>query len=252
MQELKKSLKPYHLTKHGISDLYKIPTSTFIELTNKGVICRWNKNREEDKKRVEKIKSYASSKGYIDGVISLACYNNKLQCYDGNHRRMSITTKLEPVLVDILWKANEKVTIDEFNVINKSVSVPEIYFSNNDEVKILVNDYVRDFVTMYSDHNSASKMCKSPNFNRDSLTDNITKLLDKECFAHYEPADMLGFITILNNCYKNDELEFRVKNQIKSKNSKDKCEKSGLWLFALQRDINEDHLKKVIKHYNTK
>lgn len=250
MQQLKKSIKEYHLTHHGIHDLYKIPTPVFIELTNKNIICRWGKNREEDKKRVETIKKYVTSKGYIDGIISLAFIGGKLQCYDGNHRRMSIVSKLDPILVNILWEGNEQVIINEFNMINRSVSVPEIYFSNNEEVKNVINEHVRKFCNDYADHCSASKNCKAPNFNRDAYTDNITKLLDREPFSTYDIAILLGFINILNDCYKNNELGFGVKDKIKSVKNKEKCEKSGLWLFSLQRDIDEKHLKKVITHYN--
>lgn len=249
---LQSLLKKHHLTTNGIHDIYKIPVNLIIDLTKKGIITRWEKNREEDAKRVEEIKVYTAKRGYMDGVISFAYHNDKLCCYDGNHRRMAINAKLSSILIDIIWKADNKIIVHEFNMINKAISVPEIYLSNNinNDTKDLIHKLVRDLSDKYHSHVSGSKSCKSPNFNRDLLTDNITAMLQKDIFDKYRAEEMIGYIELLNECYKNDTLHFNIRGKIKSQNIKDKCEDTGLWLFALQRDINESHLKKVIKSTN--
>jgi hypothetical protein len=247
--DIQNQLQKYHQFKSGVYDYYLLPSKKFISLNKKNIICRWENNRPEDQTRVNKIKNYCLTQGYIDGSISLAYFShlNQLCCYDGNHRRLAITSTMKPVLTSIIWEATSDMVIEKFNVVNQSISVPMIYMNNKYDAhtKLMITNYTKDLHETYKDHSSPSRLCKHPNFNRDLLTEDITNLLKE---LKMEPELLIMYINHMNECYKNELYGFK-KNDIKNEKIKNKCQTSGLWLFSQSKTIDRHYLNKVIEGY---
>jgi hypothetical protein len=250
MNPLKSSLQKYYQFNIGIHDYYLLPTKLFLSLTKEHKISRWENNREEDQARVNKIKNYSLKQGYIDGYISLAYFKtlNQLCCYDGNHRRLAVTLTMKPILTSIIWEATNDIVIEKFNAINQSISVPMIYMDNqfDAKTKLIITNFTKELHEKYPTHSSASRLCKHPNFNRDLLTENLTDLMKE---LTIEPELLIMYINHMNECYKNELYGFK---NVTIKNDKivQKCQTSGLWLFAQSKMIDKLYLNKIITNYN--
>lgn len=223
------------------------------------VICviRWSHNRPEDDSRVKAIRKRAEQKGYIDGVISLAYLESEqkgkrlLQCYDGNHRRVAMSFFMSPVLISVLWEATPEMVAEEFNAINQAVSVPLVYMGGKIDVnmKIAVVEFVSKLSKLYPAHCSQSKACQIPNFNRDQLTDHLTDMIAMERYSHLSAEKVITYLELTNICYLEEKHGFQ-KSKLKS-HIASKCQKTGLWLFATQRGIDQAYFQTVIsKHAN--
>lgn len=244
MNKLRESIQEYHKISTDKHDLYYIPAPKLLHLMKNGILCRWENNREEDAERVKMIKSYSTKQGYIDGFISLAYVNNKLVCYDGNHRRCAITKELSPILVSIMWHVTNEDIVEKFNVINQSISVPMIHLEKFDaKTKMVIVDYVKDLVEKYKSLSSTSAHCQRPNFNRDYVVDNVTNLMKE---LDLEPESLVFYLTMMNDAYQKELYGFK-KCTIKSDKVRQKCEKHQLWLFASSKDIDKAFLHKVIE-----
>ena len=113
---------------HGIHYLYLIAFEDFKQLP----IELWKFNRPPDEGRVKEIAADMMKQQRMDGCIYLATINNKIVCYEGNHRREAIAhvpTSLHPILVDMVWNADDEFLKREFMRLNKAVSVPELYIN---------------------------------------------------------------------------------------------------------------------------
>lgn len=222
-QALKLYLKPY--TVH--ENIYSLPVEIFKQLD----IKQWEFNRPPDLNRVLEIKEWMTQFNRIDGIISLA-YLHGLVCYDGNHRRLAIDNQNTNILVHVLWDANNEIVTSEFKRINKSVCVPEIYVTENDN-KLEIVEFVSRFRNKYCRVESPSSRPQRPNYNRDNLTNEITRLV-RELGVHVSQLETK--LEILNN-----ELSRKDRSKLSEKTIK-KCIESGLWLFAWSSSIDNSLL----------
>jgi len=216
-------LQEYNI--HG--SLYLIPSSVFKTLDVK----QWKFNRPPDWSRLEEIRSWISEHKKMDGLLNLAYIQGEgLVCFEGNHRRLALQDIDIQVLVDILWNATDEGIVQEFRRLNKSVCVPDLYISETRyELKEQIEKAVLEFRKKYSSMESPSGRPQRPNFNRDKFTNELFRL-------HKELG--LSVDTLLQ---KLDLLNESLKKQDKSKLSnsvQEKCEKSGLWLFAWSNTIS--------------
>lgn len=62
-----------------------LSTSDLINITE-----TWKYNRKINQDKVQEIKKYIKHKLTLDSVLYFYFYNNKLICYDGNHRLSSL------------------------------------------------------------------------------------------------------------------------------------------------------------------
>ena len=258
---LRDTLGKFVIAEHGNQILYHIPSASFVEMMKTGAITGWKHNRPPDASRVEEIKKHSIKRGYVDGCISLAYLpatsgesntaNNLfvLCCYDGNHRMMAVTADIKPVLVSVLWDADDDYVANEFKLINKAISVPLMYTSSKitANIKTVVRDYTDDLVRLYPSHSSPSKACHPPSFNRDSLADRLVEMLQNDCYSNISHSNLIIYIRKANTCYAREELGFS-KSKLKPKVLA-KCEKSGLWLFATSRVLGFSYIDKVIVAY---
>jgi hypothetical protein len=173
----------------------------------------------------------------MDGVLNLAYIpGDGLVCFEGNHRRLALKDLDIPitVLVDILWDKTDEVVMHEFRRINKSVSVPDLYVVETESsLKVEIEDFVKWFKKEYPSHETASERPQRPNYNRDGLTDQISRLQKETGLTMKDLAERLN---ALNAKYA-DQSKAKLSAKIL-----EKCEKTGLWLFAWSTAISAKEL----------
>jgi len=213
------------------TNLYAIPMETFKTLD----IKMWKFNRPPDMNRVSEIKEFMKMNNRMDGIINLAfVVHEGLVCYEGNHRRIALEGNNFPVIVEIIWNVTNEEVTNEFRRLNKCVSVPELYVSETDATtKVEIEELVSEFRKRFPDHESSSGRPCRPNFNRDKLTDEISRL-QKEL--------MIPISQVRTKLYSlNENYSFRDRSKLTDAIKK-KCEKSGLWLFAWSGVISTKEL----------
>lgn len=213
--------------------VYWVPFDIFRKLP----IDRWQYNRPPDPARVAEIREWMKTSERVDGMIHLAAIGTKLVCYESNHRReaMKGLTTLHNVLVDILWDATDEEVKQEFFRLNKAVSVPDLYVTEDQSVQLdELRAAVDAFCTNYKTLKVASSRPQKPNFNRDMVTDEFYRMLKELKIGVPELMDRL---TALNA---------RLRSRDRSKLSEKviaKCEASGLWLFAWSNKLSATDLQ---------
>jgi hypothetical protein len=209
-------------------------------------ICRkWSKNRHPDVERVKDMYEYHNSGGYVPKFIHLAELKDEgLVCYDGNHRRellKLINNGDTECIVDVLFSASNEDIYEAFSSVNKAVDVPEIYLEDVSNIKDSVLDLVKKYEGRHKSFMSKSSRCRSPNFNRDVFTDNVTKIY-KYFNGTKSISEIEEALERLNKEYAHGKI---CKSHAKYPSSViDKCKKHGLWLF-LEREIPCEHVEKV-------
>jgi hypothetical protein len=167
----------------------------------------------------------------MDGVLNLAYISGEgLVCFEGNHRRLALDGLDITVFADVLWDVTDEIVVHEFRRLNKSICVPDLYVTENHyAVRENIEKAVQEFRKKYPSMESSSGRPQRPNFNRDKLTDELFRL-HKELGISIE--DLIIKLNLLNETLK-------VSDKSKLSDSiKQKCEKSGLWLFAWNSSIN--------------
>jgi hypothetical protein len=99
---------------------------------------------------------------------------------------------------------------------------------------------IKEYEVKYASFVSASSKCKTPNFNRDNFKDRIYRYIEENDFQ-YNVKRMKDAMDYLNTALGNDMRPGMDKSKLRD-NVKTKCEKGGLWLFAWQRDINDNDI----------
>lgn len=214
-------------------------------------IQNWKYNRPPDKQRIKEIKNIISNNGFFDNRIYLAEIKTDTSihyyCYDGNHRREAIKELCEEnsllevqtipeVVISIIQNASEEEVKENFKNLNKGCPVPELYTENlsNEEIKNNVEYIVNKIITKFKNHKSSSKHARRPNFNKDTLTQNIfEKIKDK----NIDKDEFYESILKLNKKYSLgvhlDLTKFQNKKYFK------KCQENNCYLF-LKKDFTED------------
>ena len=213
---------------HGLHHIYAFAFEDFKQI----LIELWQFNRPPDEERVKEIAADMMKNQRVDGFIYLATVNNKIVCYEGNHRREAIDhipTSLQPIWVDMVWNTDDEFLKREFHRLNKAVSVPELYI-NTDliSVKVDIQDFVKQFCTEHPEHVSPKPKCQRPHFNRDVFTDEITRIIKETGIDVPTFRDRLQKLNEKNKHSDHSKLSEAIRK---------KCEKSGLWLF-----IHSTHL----------
>jgi hypothetical protein len=226
------AIKSY-LQEHQISNtnVYSIPMDKYKTLDVK----QWKFNRPPDITRIPEIREWMVQFHRMDGVLNLAYISGVgLVCFEGNHRRLALEGLDIPVLVDIVWDATDESVTHEFRRLNKSVCVPDLYVIENEStLRGDIEKAVTEFRKKYSSLESNSGRPQRPNFNRDKLTDEIYRI-------HTELSipipELMTRLDLLNEKYKTKD-----RNKLSEKTIQ-KCESSGLWLFAWSGVISTKEL----------
>ncbi len=237
-------IEQYLLYQSGQHFMYAIPATKMLELAEEGSLKTWSGNRPADMVRVEEVRKEQSESKHVDGTIRLAYINAVgFVCYEGNHRRLALTPDISRVLVDVLWNVTNDRVVHEFMLVNKAVSVPELYIELDVDAteKQKITKFVADWCVKYKAFVSTSGRPNRPQFNRDTFTQELTRLWKKfEC-----PVDMLlGAVERLNSAYA-EEL-YGDRSKIKSENILKKCKAGGLWLFAFDTSISSKDIETMM------
>jgi hypothetical protein len=217
---------------HGDHTVVWIPSEKFNQLP----IKPWKFNRPPDVDRITEINRHMDRTKRMDGMIYLACVDNELVCYESNHRREALRglEGMNAILVDIIWDASDDIVREEFLRLNKAVSVPELYIAEEADVVITgIKDAVDKFCENYACHKVGSNRPQRPNFNRDTVIDEFYRVMKENRIGIDE------FVIRLQRL--NTEMAGRDKTKLAQKVI-DKCEKSGLWLFAWSSKLNASEL----------
>lgn len=221
-------LKPYRVLS---TNIYAIPPETFQKLD----IKTWKYNRPPTESRISEIREWNIQFNRMDGVLNLAYIPGEgLVCFEGNHRRLALRDLPITVFADILWDVNDEIVMHEFRRINKSVSVPELYVvETQHNLKCEIENYVSDFRKKYKSHEVTTANPQRPNFNRDGLTDQITRLQKETGLTINELAVKLETLNEKNKAGSRTNMSAKLI---------EKCSKSGLWLFASSTVISSKDL----------
>ena len=223
-----------YLKSYRISDtnVYAIPMFVFKSLD----IKQWKFNRPPDLSRLSEIRAWMSEFKRMDGVLNLAyVLGEGLVCFEGNHRRLALDGIDITVFVDILWDVSHEVVVHEFRRLNKSICVPDLYVTENHyAVRDSVEKAVQEFRKKYPSMESSSGRPQRPNFNRDKLTDELFRV-HKELGISIE--DLMVKLSSLNETLKASD-KTKLSDLVKQK-----CEKSGLWLFAWSASLSVKDLQ---------
>jgi hypothetical protein len=172
----------------------------------------------------------------VDGMIYLACVDKELVCYESNHRREALEglTDVQSILVDILWDATDEMVKAEFLRLNKAVSVPELYVGDDSAIDVGELIRMRDaFCEKYKTLKVTTGRPNAPNFNSDMVMNEFHRVMKENKIG---PVELW---TRLENL--NDKMAQRDKKKLSAKVI-EKCEKSGLWLFAWSRVLDGKEL----------
>jgi hypothetical protein len=202
-------------------------------------IKMWKYNRPPDEDRVKEIRAYMETSNRMDGIVYLACLDDELVCYESNHRRQALkqmddVTNMSHILVDVLENATHEKIRNEFNRLNKAVSVPEIYVVNEPEISVEdLNDLVKSFCKNYAFCKVNTNHPQRPHFNRDMVADEFYRVMKEN---HIGVDEFVRRLTELNR-----RMSFRDKAKLTPKII-EKCQRSGLWLFAWSSKLNAKEL----------
>ena len=175
----------------------------------------------------------------MDGIVYLADLHGDLVCYESNHRRQALKnmkdlTGMSHILVDVLENATHEKIRDEFNRLNKAVSVPEIYIVNEPEIRVEeLNDLVKSFCKNYASCKVNTNHPQRPHFNRDMVADEFYRVMKE---THIGVDEFVKRLTELNR-----RMSMRDKSRLTPKII-EKCQRSGLWLFAWSSKLNAKEL----------
>jgi hypothetical protein len=208
------------------TNIYAIPMEKFRSL----FVKQWKYNRPPDMTRIPEIHDWMRQFHRMDGVLNLAYIQGEgLVCFEGNHRRLALDGLDIPVMTDIVWDATDESVRHEFFRLNKAVSVPELYVSETPAtMRVEMEDAVAQFRKKYSSMESTSGKPQRPNYNRDKLMDELMRL-QKELVIPV--GELMNRLYGLNEAYSNKD-----KSKLTEK-MRQKCENSGLWLFAWSSSI---------------
>ena len=212
----------------GNHSTYWIPQAVFNELP----IKRWKYNRPPDQDRVAEIHDFMNESKRMDGMLYIACVNKELVCYESNHRREALVgiEGMNPILVDILWDATDESVKAEFLRLNKAVSVPELFVSEEASVDPSELIKIRDtFCETYKSLKVTTGRPNAPNFNSDMLMNEFLRIMQERKLS---PSEFWTRLMRLNTIMSTRDRKKLTPKII------EKCERSGLWLFAWSRVLN--------------
>lgn len=203
-------------------------------------VRHWKNNRPPDTTRVKEVETHLRETNVSDGQILLAIVNGECVCYDGSHR-LEATKRYFPkggIQVRIIRDSSEKEVREEFTRINKSIPVPELYFSE-DEVAVrlmtIVQNTVKGLCENYSEYVSTSRKPRRPNFNRDTFTEELSdclrEKLSNEKIIGLDETTLASFLTETNTTIRRNHYQKNLRIKASSK-ILEKCELKKFYLFA--------------------
>jgi len=197
-------------------------------------VKNWSRNRTQEEQKVNEMYETYIEKKHLHFFLHLAFdKEEKMVCYDGNHRLKVLEKLLEidninpMIFISVIWESNYTDIFEDFKNLNKQSVVPELYIEQakysevfTKKVEKMVNKYTKDYKYFVK----PSPNQKAPHFNVSSFYNSIIYIYDKL------PKEKKDLDVIQNSL---DKYENNIKNNvadIKNKNY-EKCNKYNFWLF---------------------
>lgn len=143
-------------------------------------------------------------------------------------------TDIQPIIVDIIWDATDEQVKAEFQRLNKAVSVPELYVDDTSSVDI--DEHIRICNMFYERFKSlkvGSSRPHAPNFNESMVSSEFHRVMKE---------NKMGPILFWEKLMSlNTHMATRDHSKLSPK-IREKCEKSGCWLFAHSRMLDANEL----------
>jgi len=250
---------------HQYNDQHIMFKCTIRDILSANIV-NWEYNRPPDLVRCNEIATYIYAKRpELDWLFYITYLEhgqeNMLSMVDGIHRltalRIIHSENIKPVdfitpsrfghggnaewlydkyiLVSLRLNPSAGETIDLFQTLNKSNPVPELYIRNTDQDKrIIIEEFVQDWMKKYKSHFSANVKPNIPNINRDRFIE-ILDIVYTKCkitkLTQNRLAEKIGEM----NQYIMVNLPAKCKEK-----PIEKCRKTGCYLFLVSRDFLED------------
>ena len=150
---------------------------------------QWKYNRNLNNDKVNEIKLAIKDKLIIDTVLHFFHFNEKLICFDGNHRRKTLIllNKINNINIKVccyIYKNNnpnniDKEIIEKFKIINQMTPIPDIYSDILDNLKnkdikakaVIIEKVFEEYKIKFKQFYSIKSKCRKPNFNDTSFKD---------------------------------------------------------------------------------
>jgi hypothetical protein len=235
---------------HTFSGNHKLIKTTVGELIQYPII-NWEYNRPPDHIRCNEISNYLAKPEVELLQPFYLHYSSKENMYyvlDGIHRYTALTmieykelVNSKTVFIHIFTDNTKGMLVDIFENLNKTIPVPELYVNvdKHDSSQItIIEEILTDYQKRYKEHFSPKSAFCSPNINRESFTNLLTDLYKLHNIKSKKTLE--DILRNTNNCIKErieSGMHTRTLPNKFSDKQKDKCRKSGLYLFLYNCEI---------------
>ena len=196
-------------------------------------VKNWSKNRIQDAQKVIEMYETYIEKKHLHFFLHLAFdKEEKMVCYDGNHRLHVLEKLLEKdniniqVFISILWDSNYDDIFDDFQNLNKQNTIPEMFivkakYSDKliKDIQSIVNNYSNKYKTFVKNSNYP----KTPHFSINHFQDEIINIYEKL------PKEKKDLVIIQNALDKYNK--YMESSAVPGTKLYDKCFKASFWLF---------------------
>lgn len=219
-------------------------------------IKNWHGNRPPDKLRCNDIALWFHNNNPKINTAFYMIYNNtkkRFEIFDGIHRLTALREvkedfenngelsscypkiETQEVIVYMYFNTTEGQVIDLFTSLNKCISVPELYSSNQKEEKRnAIEAICKEWQKKYKNAFSGSINPNLGKINRDSFIDLLDKLYDK--YEIFDP-DVLRQRLDTENAKIGNEYLKRKNLKVSERNAYVKCQLLGCYLFLYKKDV---------------
>lgn len=153
---------------------------------------QWKFNRNLNSDKIQAIMNTIKGKSVLDTVLHFFYNNdeNRLVCFDGNHRREALILLYRKYNLNIkvccyIYKCKnsnniDKEIVEKFRIINQNTPIPDIYMDIIDnlnenealmEKKRVIEKIYTKYKNLYTAFYSVNSKCRRPNFNETSFKD---------------------------------------------------------------------------------
>jgi hypothetical protein len=205
---------------------------------------QWKYNRNLSNEKIQSICNNIKDKYILDTVLHFFYVNDngneKLICFDGNHRREALILLYKKSTINIkvccyIYKCKDvnhidKEIVDKFNIINQMTPIPDIYndivnnLGSNDNLinkKNIIEEVYKSYKNNYKAFYSVNSKCRKPNFNETTFKDLCNM------FEFSSKNELINKLEELNDIKRK-----KIFNTLLSQNQRAKCESQKFYLFS--------------------
>lgn len=207
-------------------------------------IINWKNNRPADSIRINEIYQFyiINNISIVPGILYVWFNNNQFHIYDGSHRYEAAKLYNKEALqfiIHINYNTNDKI-IEDFKNINKSISVPDLYFEEETQERLYKESFSQNLAKLFCDNYpkfvSITQKPKKFNFNRDHLVNTFSK-----CNINFKLQNI--HINIYESLINGLNIETKEKLILKNIKLPTKCHMYNFYIFYNSND-------KIIKYIN--